>query len=189
MDSKGGGVIEDGGSALTPDAATGEHDAAALDAAAPDAAQLDSDADVSTSGDADAVPPAEPSCGDGTRDPSSEECDDGSPAPNDGCSDDCRVRTVGVNVGAPGTGSEPLLASRPHVLAASDRAIGWTYVQAEQVRLALFGASGAPLGIDVNVGDGRAPTSQANPVVAALPGGRFAVAWTDGADGTCCRPV
>src|SRR5262249_44642413 len=47
----------------------------------------------------------------------------------------------------------------------------------------LFGESGAPAGAPLDVAPDYAPVPAANPAVAALPDGRYAVAWTDGTDG------
>jgi cysteine-rich repeat protein len=125
-------------------------------------------------------------CGDGIRDPRTEECDDGANGSHDSCSEDCRVRIFPVLASGVANGqSVRSLGAGPHVASAS--ASGFAVVYNEStvgsanggVLLQAFGKNGARAGALVDVGQGSSPTTWTSPVVAALPDGQYAVAWTD----------
>jgi len=136
-------------------------------------------------------PPPHPTstrCGDGIRDPVTEECDEGATADGEPCTADCRVRAVvlapggATPVDAGGGGATVQLGTAPHVAAASDS--GFAVVHGlsgpiPAVELQLFGESGARLGPPLDVAADYSPLPAANAAVAGLPGGRYAVAWTD----------
>ncbi len=123
-------------------------------------------------------------CGDGIRDPLLEECDDGPGIDEDLCSPDCRARVL-VLAQPAGVGSQHFGRS-PHVSSANAEGFGVVYTQGtlERVFLARFEPSGGRLGMPIEVSLGASPAGDSNPVVAALPAGKFAVAWADRAGGT-----
>jgi hypothetical protein len=128
-------------------------------------------------------------CGDSIRDPVTEECDDGPGSDDDSCTPGCRVRSPPIVSTKTDGEREPgrSLGAGRHVASAGDSSFGVVYTQADPsptVRLQVFDSWGRRDGDSVNVGTGAQPTGAANPVVAALPGGRFAVAWTDATSGT-----
>lgn len=144
--------------------------------------------DASTTGDGegDGSPVLSLVCNDGIRDPVLEECDDGTPG-DDSCTDTCRIRDLLV---AP----RPLLTDGGHLpgralgqgrhpVAATSSTMGVTLVDIESdppvVRIQTFDAAGARSGVPVSVGEGSRPVTRANPAIAPLPDGRFAVVWTD----------
>jgi hypothetical protein len=117
-----------------------------------------------------------------------EECDDGNLAnAGDSCSNDCRVRDVLVlpspanDSGLPsfvhrqlGTGAHTVGAG-PHGFAV---AFNRTSSDPNELAVRAFSASGAP-GKVVTLSNQSGTLDTANPVVAALPTGEFAVAYTD----------
>ncbi len=131
-------------------------------------------------------------CGDGVRDPVTEECDDGmGSTPPDSCNPQCVVQDVLVS---PGPGSEggvsPKVTRRlgqgRHPVGGDDSGFGVAFVETHAgplVGLRVFDEDGVPGTIATVAQDGTT-TENAHPVVAALPGDGFAVAWSDsGADG------
>lgn len=143
------------------------------------------DADVSP----EVAPPLPMSerCGDGIRDPVKEECDDGTSGPGAVCTTDCRVVAgVAIAAGAPDGGASRYLGTAPHVAAGTDEGAAVVYEELGTRPSVLFqpmSAAGRRVAPPVDVALGYEPLLDANPAVAALPGGRFAVAWTDGLDG------
>jgi cysteine-rich repeat protein len=148
--------------------------------------------------DAGPVPhPTSEYCGDAIRDPILEECDDGPGSQDDSCTADCRVRSAAVveaddageaDAGA-GEAVERTLGTAPHVASAAEGGFAVVYQQLDvesgsSLWLQAFEPDGTRLVTPIDVGQGRAPTAAANPVVVALPDGRYAVAFTDGSTGT-----
>ncbi len=143
--------------------------------------------------DSEAGPSGPPVCGDGYRDPTTEECDDWpSSLVDDSCSNSCQVRDV---LAEPGTPPSPGIAPPGHTLgdgrhpvAAGGSSLALVFLEPEKtppgVALKAYGTKGEPLSGVTDVGTGTTPVLFANPVVASLPDGGFAVAWTDfGGDG------
>jgi cysteine-rich repeat protein len=160
------------------------------EATAPDARD-DKPSEVSTfdatpADEADAATPRTSRvCGDGIRDPVLEECDDGPEPGDDTCTDDCHARESGwLARGDRDAGhGKASLGYAPHVVSANDDGFAVTYMD-EGVWLQPFDEVGHRRGSPVALGQGYAPTSFANPAVAGVGGGRYAVAWTDGSTGT-----
>jgi len=186
------GPTPDGGGLLDAGASDGGGDATTV---APHAdSGLDGEAPRPDTG-----PPPRPTseyCGDAIRDPVLEECDDGSGPEEDSCTSDCRVRAAAVvepdeaadDAGAPPE-IERTLGTAPHVAAASELGLAIVYQLPEDdtgssLWLQALGPDGALRAAPIDVGQGHAPTPAANPAIAALPDGRYAVAFTDGSAGT-----
>jgi len=143
--------------------------------------------------DAEAASPKSLFCGDSIRDPVTEECDDGPDAPSDSCTSDCRVHNI--HVGAPPSNPDAAarrqferdLGTGRHIAAASSSGFGIVYVERHpdaEVWLQAFDPWGRRAGSPLNLAPKLLPTAAANPVVAALPKGHFAVLWSDAAAGT-----
>jgi cysteine-rich repeat protein len=145
---------------------------------------------VDAGADADAwvEPPAPspPVCGDGWRDPATEECDDQNAVGTDSCSAVCRVRAISavatatVDAGA----ISRSLGGGAHPVAAGAESFGLAITEPgtafPRLAFARLNRFGAPLGAQIPIGEGS------NPVVAPLPQGRFAIAYNDigaGGDG------
>ncbi|MCC6216036.1 MAG: hypothetical protein IT376_14315 [Polyangiaceae bacterium] len=143
-------------------------------------------ADATLDGDAASEAPHPPVCGDGWRDEATEECDDGvdSTPLLDSCSGACVVEDVPVAPVPAGDGgtAERVLGAGRHVVAGTGEGFAVTWVErggAEPaVALRSFSGRGVP-GVHLTVSEGARPAFEADPVVAALPGARHAVAWTD----------
>src|SRR5690606_38843519 len=157
------------------------------------------------SGGSNEIPPDPPRppgdsewCGDGIRDPVSEECDDGPGSEPDSCSQDCQVRELLVE---PWEGSSEVgefapdrwLGAGRHPVAAGHAGFAVAYVEPPAVgdldepppvvEVARFDERGKPLD-RVLVSQGSFAVDFADPVVAELPAGAFAVAYTEfGGDG------
>jgi cysteine-rich repeat protein len=135
--------------------------------------------------------PAGPSsCGDGWRDADTEECDDGNADEGDLCSASCRVleRPVDPSVGAVEIDPPPRrLGTGRHVVAEACRGFGMTYVEGTgpaSVSLATFGEHGESGTVVHDVSADSTPLLSADPVLAAVPGNKYVVAWNDiGGDG------
>lgn len=126
------------------------------------------------------------SCGDAIVGPD-EECDDGSAgAPNDddACTNECQTRD---QAGGPA----PTMAQPPsdrylgfgrHPVSGLDDGFITTYMQAggedPAIGATLFNIWGQPSTF-VTMSEGASPIFEANPVAAALPNGRYVVAWGD----------
>jgi cysteine-rich repeat protein len=135
--------------------------------------------------DAGTPPTGQPVCGDGWRDPATEECDDGlgNAAVRRGCSAQCKVLdelVVAGNVDAGLTNSRTLGVGR-HTVAASTSSFGATYLDPNALTLSLatFSAKGVATGVVTLFSAQSTVVQDSNPVVAALPCDRYAVAWTD----------
>ncbi len=130
-------------------------------------------------------------CGDGIRDPLTEECDDGNASASDSCSA-CFVQDVllvpgpGSDGGVPPKVSRRLGDGRHPVAGESGFAVAFVTSLPAPVTLGLltFDSVGVPASSPVTVAADTSVTANAHPVVAALPVGRYAVAYTDlNADG------
>lgn len=170
-----------------------------LDAATTDGQGTSADAtDASRSSDSapEAAPDAAPVslyCGDGIRDPVLEQCDDGPGDELDPCTPDCRARDAYVTDpladvdGGPIFGVARQLGSGAHVVAASRDGFAIVYQEADlaaRVFVQSFDAVGHRKGEPLLVSEGRTPAGTANAVIAVVSGAVYAVAWTDGTDGT-----
>ena len=201
--SGAGGSAGSGGAAAAAGTGTGG-DAAAdaapdSDAAVDAGADVDVDASVDASADAEAGmdaavdAPVSQFCGDGIRDPITEECDDGTGSlPADSCSLDCRVTDVLAVPPDPSWDGGPTskvyrsLGSGRHPVGAGAQGYGVAFVttpEPAKVGVSLFDAQGVPG--PVVLLDEATTDANAAPVVAALPNGKLAVAWSDlGVDGS-----
>lgn len=165
------------------DASAGRDDAGVVEPG-----ETDSGKSATTGPDAgdEPIAPMSEYCGDGIRDPVLEECDDGSgEGKDDSCTPACRVRTLDRALGAllPQT-AEQTLGTGAHSAAGSAEGFAVVYLEHRAVWLQLFDSLGRVNGDPIEVSAGAEPTLEANPVVAAIPGGKYAVAWTDGKSGT-----
>ncbi len=169
-------------------------------------ALLSSDATADAAADAGPPPhPVSQYCGDGIRDPVKEECDDGtaspataspataSPAtasPATACTPDCRVRAVVVRTGTEveaAADPSPSWQNGPHVVAASgaiETGLAAVYADKGSVWVRTYHESGVLRGVPVDAASDFAPLSVSNPVIAPLPTGKYAIAWSDGSTGT-----
>jgi hypothetical protein len=164
-------------------------DAGARPDAAPTASDAGSIAPTCAAFDAGSAPDGAAVCGDGWRDPATEECDDGlgnAPATRRACSARCQVvDELGVwqatQDGGLANAARTLGAGR-HPLAGGGGTMGLVYLQPDDTQptmaLATFGARGAATGTIVPIGSSGV-VDDSNPVVAALPCGKYAVAWAD----------
>ncbi len=128
-------------------------------------------------------PPSVPVCGDGWRDPASEECDDNNTSSADACTGECRVQPVIMGTVEPPDAAPPsgrYLGTGRHTLAQACNDIGLVYADetlAEpSLRLSTFSGLGVPVATTTIA---PAELTFANPVVAGSSSGRFVVAWTD----------
>jgi len=176
------------GSSSTPEAESGGPDlrgdggaAGSLDVESAGAAgALDSDAGAH---------PVSKYCGDAIRDPVTEECDHGSASNSETCSVTCIVQEVGLKPAT--SNSEPTLGfslgRAPHVASGAELGFAIVYQQLDDTRsvwLQGFDSVGLRSGTALAFAADNAPFDAANPAIAALPGGGYAVAWTDGSSGT-----
>ncbi|MBK8994462.1 MAG: DUF4215 domain-containing protein [Myxococcales bacterium] len=142
--------------------------------------------------DASTDAPVSTICGDGIRDPLTEECDDGNASSSDSCSA-CFVQDVLLVPGPGSDGGVPPKVSRRmgdgrHPAAGGDSGFAVAFVTSLPAPVTLgllrFDAVGVPASAPLSVAADASVTPGANPVVAALPGGKYAVAYTDlNADG------
>jgi hypothetical protein len=194
-----------GGTALFPGGATITNgatppppvDGGTRDGSAPDGgdAGIAIDAGPFCTPDAGSAPAGPPVCGDGWRDPATEECDDGlgaAPSARRGCSAQCQVldELAVAPAGADGglANGPRSLGSGRHPIAAGDSTFAAVYVepntQPVALSMATFTSKGAATGAAVPFNVQSAVTQAASPVIAALPCERYAVAWSDlGGDG------
>jgi hypothetical protein len=134
--------------------------------------------------------PSTSSCGDGVRDPLTEECDDGINDDADSCTSTCVVRDLlaVVPVQPPpakppkgrrlGDGRHPVAAGIP------GSAVAFVDESTFALGLSIFGPTGTRTATLASISPQASSLQAANPVVAALSCGGYAVAWTDiGADG------
>lgn len=187
-----GGVAGSDASAGGSDTGTDAGASGAPGDAGADGAADSSSADGAGGGDgasdAGIDAPVSTYCGDGIRDPVTEECDDGPGTAADSCSASCRVQDLLFAAG-PGSGlaDKRTPGSGRHTVAAGDGGFAMVFLeqslQPMAVRLRAFDTKGVP-GNLVAVAQDATITSSAAPVIAALPGGKYAVAYTDlNADG------
>jgi len=134
----------------------------------------------------DARPDGPPVCGDGWRDLETEECDDGLGSEADWCDNTCRVRDVlvGPNIASDGPLAPPgrVLGQGRHPVAAGASGFAVAFIEREPepaVKLRAFGGLGAPLTSAITLSSGTAVIDASAPVIAALPSGAYAAAWTD----------
>ncbi|MBK8994132.1 MAG: hypothetical protein IPM35_00060 [Myxococcales bacterium] len=142
--------------------------------------------------DASTDAPVSQFCGDGIRDPLTEECDDGNASASDSCSG-CFVQDVLLVPGPGSDGGVPPKVSRRmgdgrHPVAGGDSGFAVAFVTSIPAPVTLgllaFDSVGVPASAPVTVAADASVTASAHPVVAALPGAKYAVAYTDlNADG------
>lgn len=113
-----------------------------------------------------------------------EECDDGAGGASDACASDCQTRDqpVGALGGGPPMTAERYLGAGRHPVSGLNDGFITVFVDAggeePAVAAKVFDIWGHPSQV-VTVSGGASPISEANPVAAALPGGRYAIAWSD----------
>jgi hypothetical protein len=133
-------------------------------------------------------------CGDGVRDPGTEECDDGlgTSTVRRACSAQCQVLdelAVAQTAGDGGLSPAPhTLAAGRHPLAVSDTTFAAAYLEPNSSPLALslatFGQLGEATGVVNTFSAQSTVVDQSNPVLAGLPLDMYAAAWADnGGDG------
>jgi hypothetical protein len=133
--------------------------------------------------------PSSTFCGDAVRDPELEACDDGPGLEPDSCNDACEVTTLPIVARAVGlrTKSRHLGYGR-HVIAAQSSGIAVTFIEQQgseaSIKLSRFDAFGRRHAAPIDVSAGAQPVDDADPVVAGLPGGEWAVAFADLANGS-----
>ncbi len=148
------------------------------------------EAGAAGAGDVPVVWPASLFCGDGIRDPETEECDDGPGSELDLCTDSCQVSDLLVEYQSPpeeelwevsdrylGEGRHPA-AGLPDGMAVVYVEPGRGAAESAEIGLAVFDADGTP-SLRTPISGGSIPVLFSNPVVAALPDGSLAAAWTD----------
>jgi hypothetical protein len=188
----GGAPGGSGGAAGTAD--TGGEGGAVLDAAAGTSGTAGGSVDAAAEAESDVavescptLAPSPPVCGDGYRDPLTEECDDGNgSSPADSCSSVFGPMPEAGTIPATmrrklGKGRHPIAAG------ASGSAVAFVdyLLTPPDINLKLLDSDGAPVPGILTIGSGLNQLSDADPVVAALPGGKYAAAWTDvNADGS-----
>jgi hypothetical protein len=116
-----------------------------------------------------------------------EECDDGPGDELDACTDECQTRDQPAEP-TPEAGSDRFLGAGRHPVSGLDDGFAAVFMEETADELSVVAARfniwGQPLG-RVRLSDGASPILSANPVVAALPGGAYAAAWSDfNADGS-----
>jgi hypothetical protein len=117
-----------------------------------------------------------------------EECDDGPGTARDACTADCKTQDQPVVALGPAQGLDRYLGAGRHPVAGLATGFATTYMEVGDadaaVAASLFNIWGQPTH-HVTVSEGASPIDDANPVVAALPDGSFAFAWSDfDGDGT-----
>jgi hypothetical protein len=178
------------------------------DAAPPDidgAAAADGDAPSDGSADAAADAPVSLRCGDGIRDPVTEECDDGLGDGDAGadavavdtstdpladrrsCTSDCHVRDL-LAVAPPTGDAGPspharMLGNGRHPLAGDARGFAVAFIEPDsippRVALTTFDSVGRGSDVVVPFSGGSTPALAAHPVIASSGDGRFYAAWND----------
>jgi hypothetical protein len=210
-----------GGTAVEPGGATISN-LPLPEGGAPDSGAFDS-GNPSADGGVDAGPmcfhapvvaPSGPSvCGDGWRDPTTEECDDGlgsSPSAGRSCSSTCQVEDElvvaqtttdggldggpmddldgGPTEAGPATVTARTLGNGRHPTATSDTTFAVAFLEpnAQPIGMAMatFSGSGVATGVVNRFGAHSSLVDRSDPVLAGLPCDRYAAAWTDfGGDG------
>lgn len=195
----GGGV--DASVDATRDAPTDNTTDAAPDAptdggadAARDATQADADAGIHDAAiDIEQPPPDADVCGSGWR-TLTKECDDGlgTASGRRSCSSQCQVLDVLAHApvivdGGPPPAGRTLGAGRHPIAVTDTDAFAVAYVETQpSVSLSLthFSRKGVASDVVTTFSGGSHPVTDANPVLAGLPGGRFVAAYTElGGDG------
>ncbi|HLK37034.1 MAG TPA: hypothetical protein VKU41_09820 [Polyangiaceae bacterium] len=140
--------------------------------------------------DGGAAPPGRPLCGDGWRDPATEECDDGlgqSPSTRRGCTGACQVQdTLDVQLtsidGGPAASPRTLGGGR-HPIAVSDNTFAVVALENPSepptLSLATFNIVGTATNTVIPISAGSVVTDDGDPAVAALSCDRYVVAWND----------
>ncbi len=134
--------------------------------------------------------PAGPAvCGDGWRDPATEECDDGlgDAGIRRGCSSTCTVvdeldiAYLGADGGLSNT--PRTLGGGRHPVAAGVQTFGVVTLETPSspptVILSTFSRKGAATGVVTSISTGSTVSDTGDPVIAALPCDQYAVAWND----------
>ena len=179
--SSGGGGAGAGGAAAGAGGVGGASGASGAGSGGSPSSDASADAPPGDAG-ADAVSMV---CGDALRDPVLEECDDGPGSSEDACTDQCRahdylvVAASSIDAG-PKQGSRSLgLGRHPAAGGAAGSALAFVekIASGHQLKVAFFDAFGRRLGAPGGVGASAAEA--ANPVLAALPSGKFALAYND----------
>jgi hypothetical protein len=147
------------------------------------------------------VAPAGPSvCGDGWRDPATEECDDGlGAAPSEGrsCTSTCSTQDQlvagtmlpdgGVDAGVADAGVLPLashtLGEGRHPIASSDTTLAVAYLDPDAnpvgLSVATFSSKGVSTGVPIHLSGQPKATDASDPILAGLPCDRYAAVWGD----------
>lgn len=184
-----GSAGDDGGAGASGTGGAGLPDASpdGLDDAAEDGGDAAPDAPPDASADAGPDGPGGPNvCGDGWRDPVAEECDDGDGlATPDSCNAQCQVMDL-LAMPLP-SGASPVyrtIGSGRHAIAAGDSGFAVPFLSHHgapyTLHVKLFGPTGKPLAGVVDLTTmATGEIDEANAVLAALPGGKYAVAWTE----------
>jgi hypothetical protein len=113
-----------------------------------------------------------------------EECDDGPGEALDACTSTCQTRDQPVVPSQESLGGERYLGVGRHPLSGSDSGFALSYLQIDpslgepHVGVSTFDIWGKPAK-RVIASEGASPIYEANPVMAALPSGKYAVAWSD----------
>lgn len=188
-DSGTRGQRDAGGTDAAP---VGDHDGATreADSSVPDAgATPEADSGAAEAGDAGdagtpdgAGPGSSQYCGDALRDPIEEECDDGAGQDSDACTASCRARSVPAVSIASAAGATRHLGAAAHVASAGERGFAVVLVEASleaSVLAQRFDANGQRNGAPVELGVDAVAAGVPEPALAVLPGGDYAVAWTD----------
>jgi hypothetical protein len=120
------------------------------------------------------------SCGDAIVGPT-EECDDGDNG-SDACTADCQTRDQAAAPSLEGTVVDRYLGAGRHPVSGLADGLIAAYVEQmgeePSIGATVFNTWGQATGRG-NVSDGASPIDEANPVAVALPGGKYAVAWSD----------
>jgi hypothetical protein len=190
----GGTAVQPGGATITngppPDAGAPE---GGTPDAGPDATLPDATPPLCVPPPVPTAPAGPPVCGDGWRDLSTEECDDGlgaSSIPGRGCSSTCQVidkLAVAPALDASVPNVTRTLGAGRHPLAASDTTFAVAYLEPDAqppgMAMATFSSKGVSTGV-VRFAVSSTVVPQSDPVLAGLPCDRYAAAWTDrGGDG------
>jgi hypothetical protein len=195
-----------GGTAVQPGGATISNlpvpDAGVPDSGPPDSGGGANDAGAMCFHAPPVAPSGPPVCGDGWRDPASEDCDDGlgaSATAGRSCSSTCQIQDelavapAAIDPDASTDGAPPLLGSRTlgngrHPVATSDTTFAVAYLEPNAqplgMALATFSSAGVATGTVNRFGAHSTLVDRSDPVLAGLPCDRYAAAWTDfGGDG------
>lgn len=135
-----------------------------------------------------AQPPGAPVCGDGYRDPGTEECDDGSGNGLGACSTACEVADLVLAAAAPDAGApqETTFGGQPHPISADAWGFAGGFALGSspptELRVAFFDGLGKPLATRVVSKGSTLYPAGTGVALAALGCGRYAAAWTDYGD-------